>query len=431
MGAKLLLGTAKLDITPERPIPLAGFGNRKGPFHGVNRRLHARINVFEHGEGADRRRVLIAMGDIIWWGSERMEGIRRTLAERFAIGPSDLILSAQHTHGGPQTSTAFCDTLGVPDADYIRSLDESLFRGVEEAIGNLEPVTVERGAGEVRIGINRRKVVDGAMRMAPNFDGVLDPEVNVVRFRRESGVVKAVFVHYTCHPTTTNTNDVTSEYPGVAAERLEATLGCGAVVSFLQGCTGNIRPALHRSGKFFSGTEHDVARLGRALADEAERVLASPMKPLAPAPVSGRRIVVRLPFQALPTEADLDAGVAKGGVHAEWAEKLRANPQQLLQPDIPFELTMLELADGLSFLAMDGEVVLEYGVYIKQLSEKRTLPMGYSNGMIGYVPTAAQIAEGGYEGGESGFAFALPAYFAPETETIIRQAIDELIRKEE
>lgn len=429
-GAKLLLGTAKIDITPERPIPLAGYGHRKGPFLGVNRRLYARINVFEHDEGGKKRRVLIAQGDIIWWGSERMARIRETIAQRFRIGPSDLILSAQHTHGGPQTSTEFCDILGLPDADYLDRLDQALFLGVETAMANLEPVTIERGKGDCRIGINRRKIVNGSMAMAPNPDGLLDTDVNVIRFRKEDGVTKAVFIHYTCHPTTTNTNFVTSEYPGVAAERLEATFGRGTIVSFLQGCTGNVRPALHRDDKFYSGSEEEVAKFGRQLANEVERVLDGAMEELAAVPVSGRRIVVRLPFQKLPTEAEIDERIAKGGALAEWGEKLRSRPEKL-QSHIPFELTRIKLADGLSFLAMDGEVVLEYGDYAKRLSGDGTLPMGYSNGMIGYVPTAAQIAEGGYEGKDSGVYFALPAAFAPETETIIRNAIEQLIREEE
>ncbi|MEF3307175.1 neutral/alkaline non-lysosomal ceramidase N-terminal domain-containing protein [Paenibacillus sp. GYB003] len=426
----LLLGTAKIDITPARPIPLAGFGNRSGPYLGVNRRLFARVNVFEQESGGSTRRLLIAQGDIIWWGSERMERIRSELGSRFGIGPADVILSAQHTHGGPQTSTLFCDVLGLPDEDYLRELDEALLRGVEQAVARLEPVTVWRGKGECVVGVNRRKLVGGRMTMAPNPEGPLDPDVNVVRFRKEDGSTKAVFLHYACHPTTTNSNYVTSEYPGVAAERLEATIGCGAVVSFLQGCTGNVRPALHRDGKFYSGTEEDVARLGRTLADEVERVLAGPMEEIAPALEAGRRAVAQLPFQELPTKERLEASVAEGGVSAQWGRKLLGDPNRL-RPSIPLELTLLRLSGDLSFLAMDGEIVLEYGEYIKRRTGGRTLPMGYSNGMIGYVPTAAQIEEGGYEGKDSGVYFALPAAFAPEIENVIKSAIDELIGKEE
>jgi hypothetical protein len=427
---RLLLGTAKIDITPASPIPLAGYGHRKGPYAGINRRLFARMNVFEQTEGGETRRVLIGMGDIIWWPGERMDPIRETLESKFGIRPSDVILSAQHTHGGPQTSASFCDILGLTDDDYLTYLERQLFAAVETAIANLEPVTAEQGKGESYIGINRRKMAGDKMTMAPNPDGLYDSEVNVVRFRKDDGGTKAVFIHYTCHPTTTGDNFINSDYPGVTAERLEATLGCGAVVSFLQGCAGNIRPALHRDGKFYSGHDEEVMRFGRSLADEVERVLDGPMKTLDQAPLSGSRVVVELPFQPLPSEAELDEAAGKGGHMQQWAEKLRCHPEKL-RPYIPFQVNRIALAQGLAYLAMDGEVVLEYGAYAKQLSGGETLAMGYSNGMVGYVPTASQVAEGGYEGKDSFVYFALPAAFDPELESIIKNAIQQLIRKED
>lgn len=426
---KLRLGTAKIDVTPQQPLPLAGFGHRTGLFQGINRRLYVRVHLFEQSVGGSVRRLLLAQGDIIWWGGERMGPLRAALAEKFGLGGDDIILSAQHTHGGPQTSERISRQIGAADPDYLQSLDRALLAGVETALSNLEPVTVERGSGECRIGIHRRLIVGGAATMAPNPEGPIDPEVTVIRFRKEDGGTKAVLVHYTCHPTTTSDNFVTSDYPGVMAERLEATLGCGTTVAFLQGCTGDIRPALHRGGKFYSGHDEDVRRLGRALADEVERVLDGPMRELAPAAISGKRRIVRLPFQQLPSAEQVQALAAEGPVRAEWARLLAAYPE-LLSADIPFELTKLTLADGLSLLAMNGEVVIGYGLFVKERSAGRTLPLGYSNGMVGYVPTAAQIAEGGYEGKESGVYFALPAPFDPSIEPIIRGAIDELIGDE-
>jgi hypothetical protein len=430
MSGKLLLGTAKVDITPDRPIPLAGFGHRKGPFEGINRRLFVRVNCFGQTDGHTTRKMIVAMGDIIWWGSERMERIRKTIREKWGIREQDIILSAQHTHGGPSTSTLFLDALGIPDEAYLNRLDELLFEAVEQAAGSMEPVTAERGSGECRIGINRRKMQDGKMTMAPNPDGLLDPVATVFRFRKENGKTKAVLIHYTCHPTTTNINFVHSDYPGVAAERLEGTFGGETVVTFLQGCTGNVRPALVRDGKFYSGTDDDVRRLGKALADTVEQVLEGPMEPLSPAPFDSKQIVVQLPFQTLPGDEDIDAAISKGGAWAEWGERLRRKPE-LLRPHIPFELTRLDIADGLSFIAMNGEVVLEYGMFIKEETKGKVLPLGYANGMVGYVPTAAQIAEGGYEAKDSSIYFALPAPFDPSIETIIRQGITQLIRKED
>ena len=72
---------------------------------------------------------------------------------------------------------------------------------------------------------------------------------------------------------------------------------------------------------------------------------------------------------------------------------------------------------------MDGEVVVEYGLWIKERYRGQVLPLGYSNGMVGYVPVAHQIHEGGYEARDSAPYFGLPAPFTPELEEVIKAAI--------
>jgi hypothetical protein len=426
MRGETLLGTAKVDITPDKPIPLAGYSHRRGPFEAVHRRMQLRINSFQQEENGKRRRLLLVQGDIIWWGSERMDNIRRKLSERYGFEASEVILNASHTHGSPQTSAVFCSNLGLPDQDYLNRLDNALISGVESALANLEPVTVERGYGECRFGINRRKQMDGKIVMAPNPDGPIDPEVTVIRFRKLNGGTKAVFIHYTCHPTTTSDNAVTSDYPGIAAAHVEETVGGGAVVSFLQGFTGNVRPALHRDGRFYSGHDEDVVRLGHTLADEVLRVLASPMQPLRPCRLAGERLVVKLPYQRLPSEEEIRGVAEQGGHYAEWAELMRSGPRGLRTHEIS-EMTRLDIADGFSLLAMDGEVVVEYGLYVKERSRGRVLPLGYSNGMIGYVPTSKQIIEGGYESEQSCYSFAMPRPFDTQIEHILHDALADLI----
>jgi len=48
-------GTAKVDITPKKPVNMAGYGNRKGLSKDVHDPLSARIVVFENN---DKRLVL-------------------------------------------------------------------------------------------------------------------------------------------------------------------------------------------------------------------------------------------------------------------------------------------------------------------------------------------------------------------------------------
>jgi len=74
--------------------------------------------------------------------------------------------------------------------------------------------------------------------------------------------------------------------------------------------------------------------------------------------------------------------------------------------------------------------VTEYGLYVKSIAGEGVWPIGYTNGMIGYVPTAKQIDEGGYEALWSTEYFLMPAPFAHEVEPMFRGAIRALVESE-
>ncbi|WP_135557273.1 neutral/alkaline non-lysosomal ceramidase N-terminal domain-containing protein [Paenibacillus cymbidii] len=418
------LGIAKADITPPKPIPMAGFAARTGNSVGVARPLYARVWLFEQ-EG---RKALLVQGDLIWWGAERIASMQRKLEADWGIAAEDALFHASHTHGGPQTSDLLNPILGRTDAAYVDYLERQVLQAVAEAHGNIEPVSVEKGTGACEgISINRRKAVNGVMAMAPNPDGVNDTELIVYRFLAAPSRVKGVLFHFACHPTTVGELLFTSEYCGAAMERLDEQWGDG-VSCFLQGYCGDIRPPLVRDGAFYRGTEEDVARNGGILAQAVLDIAAQPMRALQPAPFFSSRLTATLPYERVPQEAELEPADGDSAATALWKAFLRDRPE-LRKPAAALTLHGLKLADGLAFLAMDGEIVVEYGLHVKRLSGGGVLPLGYTGGMVGYVPTAQQIAEGGYESKDSAPLFGLPAPFSPQIEEELRARIGELIAR--
>lgn len=431
MANELRLGCAKVDITPETSLPLAGFGHRTGNFEAVDRKLYARLFLFEQDDSKGGAvRSLIVSGDLIWWTPERMEPLRELLAERWMLKRDMVIFSATHTHSGPQTSKNFVPSLGVADDRYLAFLERMVGEGIERALGNLEPVTVSQGKGSCSFGIHRRKIVDGRMQMAPNENGPTDAELRVIRYNRKADdSVKAVWMHYTCHPTTTDLNRVSSEFPGVATEQLETELGGQATVAYLQGCCGDIRPALVRDGNFYRGGDREVRKFGEALAEETLRVLRSgEFTESRIGTLSGAEQVVPLPYGRVPDAKELENLSGEPGITGEWSRFLAGNPGRL-QPHADLELTLLRITEDLSLLAMNAEMVVEYGLYTKEISNDSVLPLAYCNGMVGYVPTAQQIGEGGYEALDSFYYFAYPSAFSPEIEGRIKEGIGSLAGK--
>lgn len=462
-STELRLGCSKVDITPQSPLSLAGFAHRQGVFERVVRPLYARILLFQQDGKAS---ALVISADLLWWGAERIVSLRKKLRERWGLSEAQIVLHATHNHSGPQTSGLFTPSLGQPDSGYNVFLEERVLEGVEQAAFAFEPVTVERGSGSCHLGVHRRKKVDGSIRMAPNPDGPIDPEVTVIRYASSDGRTKAVLVHYACHPTTSGDNTVSSEFPGLAMDWIEEQLGEDVVSAYLQGCCADVRPALVRDGEFYRGSDEDVQRIGQVLANEVLTILARPMKPLTPRAMDSRTASIRLPLQEPPSLDDLKKwarleslrmegvlnGEKEGGKVGAAAEEDRpgatVNPLKQLGPDadilekwsrlllandrrqqrnIELELSYLALAEGVALLAVNAEMAGDYGRFVKSSFGGMMLPVCYSNGMIGYIPTAGQLAEGGYEAVDYIYYFGLPAPLAPESEESIRSGIRVLV----
>ncbi|GIP34966.1 neutral/alkaline non-lysosomal ceramidase N-terminal domain-containing protein [Paenibacillus sp. J2TS4] len=425
MNTTLLLGTAKMDITPASPIPLAGFASRKnkGAFQGISHPLYAKVLLFQSRDDDGRAfSALLVSADLLWWGSDVTAALKLKLSERFGLPGDAIILHGTHTHSGPQTSERFAPLLGVMDKGYIEFLEQKLMDGVSQALTRLEPVVIERGQAEHRLNINRRKRKGDKIVIAPNESGPNDPELTVIRFCNADDEVKALWVHYACHPTITSDNLISPEFPGVAMEQLEQASGGQTVAVYLQGCCGDVGPNLIRDGNFYFGSDRDVCSFAAKLAEAVLSVTEQPMKPLSPLPLQVRSETLPLPLSKLPSRSELNKLKSREEIIGQWSRMLLDNPERLA-PELPLELTYVQLAKGLSLLAMNAEIVVEYGLFVKKTSSSGTLPIAYSNGMIGYVPTAQQIDEGGYEADESTKYFGMAAPFDPSVEPCMLDGI--------
>src|SRR5699024_2646445 len=108
----------------------------------------------------------------------------------------------------------------------------------------------EFGKGTSKIGVYRRKKINGRTQMAPNDSVPVNDDLTVIRLKTYRGSEKAIFIHFTCHPTTTDDNVISSEFIGVCCEKLEKIIPDCTVI-FLQGFCGDVRPALIRGGQFY------------------------------------------------------------------------------------------------------------------------------------------------------------------------------------
>ncbi len=389
----LSVGTAKVDITPPFALPLAGFASRENrKFETIDSRLYVRTFYFQqHSADGSKLQALLVSADILFWSEELADQLRRRIERRWGIAVDSIILHATHTHSGPAISMHTVG-LGEADPDYLVFLEQAVLQSVELAISDVEPVSIQMGKGESGISVNRRKQDGDQVVLAPNVEGLRDPELRVYVFTTSTRKKKGVLTHYACHPTLSDRNSVSSEFCGYAMERLESLYDPFTVFAYLQGCCGDINPV---RPEFVQSNQDAISIVGIRFADDVQAILSGELKRLEPTILAGGRSVAGLPFAGIPAQA-------------------------------LFEITKLTIADGLTFIAMNGEMVVEYGLFLKSRSPD-LVPLAYSNGMTGYITTAKQLQEGGYEPIESVTYFGLPGPFDQTVEAKVKRQLMAII----
>ena len=93
--------------------------------------------------------------------------------------------------------------------------------------------------------------------------GPIDPEIGVLRFDRMDGTPLAVVFNFACHPIQGVPNlGNTADMSGLAATTIEESLSHDCMALFVQGCGGDINPALYKDVE----NPRDAQTLGNQLA---------------------------------------------------------------------------------------------------------------------------------------------------------------------
>src|SRR3954466_15484488 len=122
-------GTAKVAITPRRPMWMAGYGSRNKPSEGAVHDLWAKALVLQ--DPTDRKAVLVTL-DLCGIGRDLSTAIRDGIQERHGLTREQVVLSCSHTHCGPVVGTNLLSMYNLDDAqrgkikDYSRFLAQSV-----------------------------------------------------------------------------------------------------------------------------------------------------------------------------------------------------------------------------------------------------------------------------------------------------------------
>jgi len=140
---------------------------------------------------------------------------------------------------------------------------------------------------------------------------------------------------------------------------------------------------------------------------------------------------IALPLSTPPTEAELIKTQSETIPYLQrWATRTLAEMKQG-KPFITsysYPLQIWKLGDQPLF-SFGGELVIEYAIECKKRFGPDLFVMGYSNDVMGYIPSATILKEGGYEGASSQMVYGLPSVWDASVPELIYEEIDKLAQQ--
>lgn len=415
-------GVAKVVITPDRPMWMAGYASREHASEGTLHNLWAKALALEDSSG---NRVILITTDILGFPGNISDRIRTRLNTEYGLTKAQVALSSSHTHTGPVLQNALFDIYPLDSAErekiriYSIDLENKIVALAGEALESMVPVSLYSQNGIVRFQVNRRNNSEKLLEQTTTLNGPNDYSVPVLKVSNEAGDIMAVIFGYACHATVLNFYEWSGDYPGFAQIELEKEHP-GLTAMFFQGAGADQNPLPRRTVPL-------AQQYGRELADAVERVLKEEMRKL-PATVKTAYSEIELPLSDPLSIRELEKRFANStGFEKRWAnhliEIIKQNGALISSYNYPIQIW--KLGDQ-PVMILGGEAVVEYAILLKQLFGNETFVMAYTNDVMSYIPSEKILEEGGYEGESSQIVYGMPGKWKSGIETIIIEEMTKL-----
>ncbi|RRB06868.1 neutral/alkaline non-lysosomal ceramidase N-terminal domain-containing protein [Larkinella rosea] len=415
-------GVASVIITPKEPQWMAGYAARTHISDGKLHDLWAKALALEDESG---KQAILVTSDLLGFPKLLSDRIRDRLKTRFGLSKDQIILNSSHTHSGPVLAHALFDIYPL-DANeltkidrYTQQLEDQIVTLVGRALKQLEPAELFAQNGVTRFQVNRRNNKEGAVREQSELRGPNDYAVPVIKVVDARGKLKAIAFGYACHPTVLDQYQWSGDYVGFAQLELEKEHP-GVTALFFQGAAGDQNPIPRRTIPL-------ARQYGRELAAAVDRVLDEPMRNL-PAQLRTAYSEIDLPLAPSPSEAELTKTAQENdGYIQRWAKRMLVEKKQgkTFRTSYPYPMQVWQLG-GQPLFSFGGELLIEYAIECKKRFGPDVFVLGYSNDVMGYIPSATVLKEGGYEGASSQMVYGLPGLWAPSAPDLIIQEMTRL-----
>jgi len=379
----------KIDITPSTPKWLLGYGARQST--GVHDPIFHRIVAMDDGA----TKFLLVSTDLCLFSPTVYNEAAERIQKETGIPAVRFWWSVTHTHSAPEVGPPGVYKVLLKgrsehavDSEYTERILSSLVNGAKDAVARLAPARLASGTGIAMANINRRaRDTEGKISIGLNPDGPVDRQIGLIRIEKADGTPLVLIANYSMHGTVLSGKfmEISGDAQGIVAGYVEQKLG--SPMLYINGSAGNLAPIYSvypdpRSGHL---SQFNVLLGDKILA--ANRAIG--------AATGDVKLWAGEKWVETPRKQGLD-----------WTEDLtsytRTSPSGTPLVRLPVRFfTMNDTA----IWSAPVELFCEISMHVRNLSPfANTFYFGYTNGWIGYLPTKAGFAEGGYEPATSVFS---------------------------
>ncbi len=413
-------GVARVVITPEKYMWMSGYGSRSKPADGKVHDLWAKAVAIKDPTG---KTAVFVSTDLITVPIKMVEAVMTEITRQHGLGRSEVMFTCSHTHCGPALDEMLSYMLDMKDPDwkqvrgYQQTLNAKLVTLISAALKDFKPAAVSSGNGHCQFASNRR---------SPKGIGPYDHDVPVLRIASRDGqTLRAVIFGYACHNTVMSYYKWSGDYAGFAQLYLEGRHP-GTTALFFAGCGADQNPLPRRK-------EELARKYGRMLGVAVDHVLDGPTTPIS-GRIATRFENIDLTFDNLPKKKELLEVQKTGSRYRKaWAGNLlkQYDLYGRLLPTYPYPIQSWQIGTGLTWVALGGEVVVDYAVRLKrELGHGRggrsVWVTGYANDVMAYIASERVLKEGGYEGETSMIYYQKPSKWRAGLENQIVKTVTAL-----
>ena len=428
LAAQWQAGVGRADITPQEPVPLAGYGGKTRMSERVEHPIWIKALALRHG--ADEPAVIVT-ADLVGLSQKMLGRITTDAQKTHGLTHERLILNCSHNHSCPVTEDVLWLYYELSPAEaavrdrYTAQVYQRYAEAIAQALSSLAPAELHYELGLAGVAVNRRRARGPESRALP---GPVDHDVPVLRIT-QAGKATAVLFGYSCHTTALGGLSISGDYAGFTQLELERR-HAGVTALFLQNCGGDANPLPRIRGQDQPATAL-ASSYGGILAEAVSQVLAAPMTALS-GPLQTRMATTKLEFKpGLPLEELRQRLPGLQGMPKREFQHFIHQYETLgaLPADVPYPVQAWSFGPELTLIALTGETVVDYSLKFKAAHGwNRTWVSGYNNDLLSYVPSARVLEEGGYEGATGMFEYGHRAPYANTVEQRITSTVEQLLK---